>query len=209
MLLFLLFALLVTAGQASGSCLKPNISWVSQDHLDTLHPVPDPYQCQAICGDTEGCAAFTWTTAENQEEELLCFLFSSVANQTSFDECVSGPDSCTCSSEVACHGDENNIAVINNSSSLPSLLMLPLLSSMFSYQKMKTSCWKIVCVTNHSSHLPVCLLQCIAGPAEPWYGRDHTGCREHCGPAGIPGPGDFLHRLDHCSHHQCSGHLAP
>jgi len=103
------FFVVISLCQASDSCLKPNITWLSVDILDTLHPVPDPYQCQAICGDTEDCAAFTWTTADNQELELHCFLFSSVANQTSFDECVSGPDSCTCSSEVACHGDAGNI----------------------------------------------------------------------------------------------------
>ena len=108
MLLFLLISLLATAGQASGSCLKPNISWVSQDILDTLHPVPDPYQCQAICVDTEGCTAFTWTTQDNLLE-LHCFLFGSIANQTSREDCISGPSSCTCSSEVGCQADENNI----------------------------------------------------------------------------------------------------
>ena len=102
------FFLFATTGQAKGSCLHPNISWVSPDILDTLHPVADPYQCQAICVDTEGCTAFTWTTQDNRLR-LHCFLFASMSNQTSCDECVSGPARCTCSSEVACYSDENNI----------------------------------------------------------------------------------------------------
>ena len=43
------------------------------------------------------------------ELKLQCFLFSSVAKQTSFDDSVSGPVSCTCSSEVACQDDAGNI----------------------------------------------------------------------------------------------------
>ena len=109
MTIALLFFLVVSLCQAYDSCLKPNTTWLSVDILDTVHPVPDPYQCQAICEDTEGCAAFTWTTAENQQIKLHCSLFRSVANQTSFDESVSGADSCTCSSEVACQDDAGNI----------------------------------------------------------------------------------------------------
>ena len=109
MILTFVLLFVVSLGHASGSCLKPNRSWLSVDILETVQAVPDPYQCQAICVDTEGCAAFTWTTADNQKLELHCFLFGSIANQTSFDECVSGPPSCTCSTEVACHGDAGNI----------------------------------------------------------------------------------------------------
>ena len=76
--------------------------------LDTLYPVMDPYQCQAICVDTEGCTAFTWTTADNMLA-LHCYLFANISIQTSCEECVSGPSSCTCSSEVGCLGDASNI----------------------------------------------------------------------------------------------------
>jgi len=68
------------------------MTWVSEDILDSVHPVETPYQCQAICVDTEGCAAFTWTTADNQQLQLHCFLFGSTGNQTSCQECVSGPE---------------------------------------------------------------------------------------------------------------------
>ena len=99
---------MATIDQAKGSCLKPNISWVSPDMLDALHPVADPYQCQAICRNTKGCTAITWTTVDNRLK-LHCFLFASISNKTSCEECVSGPASCTCSSDVACYGDESNI----------------------------------------------------------------------------------------------------
>ena len=84
------FYLGLTLSQASVSCLHPNMTWVSEDILDSVHPVETPYQCQAICVDTEGCAAFTWTTADNQQLQLHCFLFGSSGNQTSCQECVSG-----------------------------------------------------------------------------------------------------------------------
>ena len=109
MFIAFLFFLVISLCQASDSCLKPNITWLSVDILDTLHPVADPYQCQAICGDTEGCAAFTWTTADNQQTKLHCFLFEETEDRTTCEECVSGPDSCTCSTEVACEAVEDNI----------------------------------------------------------------------------------------------------
>merc|ERR1711942_425794 len=109
MILTLVFYLGLTLSQASGSCLHPNMTWVSEDILDSVHPVETPYLCQAICVDTEGCAAFTWTTADNQRLKLHCFLFGSKDDQTSCQECVSGPESCTCSTEVACEADEDNI----------------------------------------------------------------------------------------------------
>ena len=92
----------------SGSCLKPNQAWLSDNILDTYQPVSDPYLCQAICAATDDCTAFTWTSEHNPQLQLFCFLFSTTYNQTSCQECVSGPVSCTCSSEVACPGDAGN-----------------------------------------------------------------------------------------------------
>ena len=109
MILTLVFYLGLTLSQASGSCLHPNMTWVSEDILDSVHPVGTPYQCQAICVDTLGCAAFTWTTAYNQRWKLHCFMFGSTDDQTSCEECVRDPESCTCSTEVACEADKDNI----------------------------------------------------------------------------------------------------
>jgi len=101
MILTLVFYLGLTLSQASGSCLHPNMTWVSEDILDSVHPVETPYQCQAICVDTEGCAAFTWTTADNQQLQLHCFLFGSTDNQTSCQECVSGTGPEECSHQIS------------------------------------------------------------------------------------------------------------
>merc|ERR1711874_743937 len=109
MMMILFLASLITAcvGQAQGSCLKPNITWLS-DILDSNHPIDTPYLRQALCVDTDGCAAFTWTS-DNAHLKLHCFLFVSTYNQTSCTDCVSGPASCTCSEEVECIGDVTNI----------------------------------------------------------------------------------------------------
>jgi hypothetical protein len=91
-----------------GNCFKEDVTWVS-DILDIMEPVANPYLCQSLCGDLEDCSAFTWTTEENLNFESSCFLFAATSNRTTCKECISGPASCTCSSEVACSGDEDNI----------------------------------------------------------------------------------------------------
>ena len=53
--------------------------------------------------------AYLIITADNQQLQLHCLLFGSTGNQTSCQECVSGPQSCTCSTEVACEAGEDNI----------------------------------------------------------------------------------------------------
>ena len=81
---------------------------MSDDILDTVHPVPDQHQCQSICEATQGCKAFAWTSSDNQRFELHCFLFASNSGKTtSCEKCVSGPAGCT---EVASHSDEDYIA---------------------------------------------------------------------------------------------------
>ena len=97
------------------TCYKEDVSWTSPDILDILVPVPDPSQCQVICQDVAGCTAWTWTSAENLDAKLHCILFQSVGNKTSWQESVSGPVSCTCSSQYACTADEENeLEVVTN-----------------------------------------------------------------------------------------------
>merc|ERR1711874_577408 len=126
MMMILFLASLITAcvGQAQGSCLKPNITWLS-DILDSNHPVDTPYLCQALCVDTEGCAAFTWTS-DTAHLKLHCFLFPSTYNQTTCDDCISGPTSCTCSHEAECQNlclDTESCSVYtwHSSNSFPTL----------------------------------------------------------------------------------------
>ena len=104
------FLVLVTIGHASGICFQQNLTWLSPEIIDHREGVGDPHLCQAICEDTEGCRAFTWTNSENTQFKHFCFLFASSFNQTSCEGCISGPATCTCSSEVACQDDNDNIA---------------------------------------------------------------------------------------------------
>merc|ERR1712179_235163 len=97
-----------TIGTTFGSCLHRNQTWLSPDILDTVQPVPDPYQCQVICGQTEGCEGFTWTSANHAQLRLFCFLFYDIFDKTECEECISGSANCICSDEVACRGDVGN-----------------------------------------------------------------------------------------------------
>jgi len=104
-----------SVGCVRGSCFKENITWLSTDIMDVVQPVAYPYLCQDLCAGTEECTAFTWTTNENPQFRSTCFIFSNTSNEISSAECISGPNSCTCSSEVACQGDEENILEIRPS----------------------------------------------------------------------------------------------
>ena len=80
--------------------------------MDIQHPIGSPYLCQGLCGDLDGCSAFTWTSEDNPDLHLGCVLFSATSNQTSCQGCVSGPPSCTCSREEACVADDNFLDAI-------------------------------------------------------------------------------------------------
>merc|ERR1711872_83237 len=59
--------------------------------------------CQLLCVQTEDCVAFSWHFGSDQFDENTCQLFSEIGEETSScADCVSGPKSCTCSSDVAC-----------------------------------------------------------------------------------------------------------
>jgi len=108
----LVFLALFSMGCVRGTCLTENMTWLSSDIMDVVQPVASPYLCQDLCGGTEECQAFTWTTEANMGIKSACFLFATTSNQTSCSDCLSGPRTCTCSSEVACQAEEENIVEI-------------------------------------------------------------------------------------------------
>merc|ERR1711892_1174467 len=108
----LVFLALFPMGCVRGTCLTENMTWLSSDIMDVVQPVASPYLCQDLCGGTEECQAFTWTTEANMGIKSACFLFATTSNQTSCSDCISGPRTCTCSSEVACQAEEENIVEI-------------------------------------------------------------------------------------------------
>merc|ERR1711990_573236 len=62
--------------------------------------------CQLLCVEDEDCVAFSWHFGSDQFDENTCQLFSEIGEETSScADCVSGPKSCTCSSDVACSVD--------------------------------------------------------------------------------------------------------
>merc|ERR1711892_1144006 len=99
-------------GCVRGACLKENMTWLSSDIMDVLQPVASPYLCQELCAGTGECQSFTWTTESNLQIKSACVLFASPSTSTSCSACLSGPRTCTCSSEVACRGEEENIVDI-------------------------------------------------------------------------------------------------
>ena len=109
--------LIVLAPFARGelsSCFTENTTWISLDIIDTLQPVGDCKECQQLCADHYNCSVFTWTSEENQHTKLFCFLFGETYNKTSCEHCVSGPNSCTCSTESACSAQEDNVDDVIN-----------------------------------------------------------------------------------------------
>ena len=103
----LTFLVFLFMGCVRGNCLKENIRWLSDDILDIQRPITDPFLCQDLCVDLDSCSAFTWTSEDNPDMQLVCLLFSATSNETFCDGCVSGPARCTCSKEEACVSDDN------------------------------------------------------------------------------------------------------
>jgi len=95
-------------------CYISDQTWLSTDILDTVQHVADHQECQKICAESPSCQAFTWTSEEYLQSKLFCFLFLTTYNFTSCDGCISGPASCTCSSQYACDADEDNVLDVVN-----------------------------------------------------------------------------------------------
>ena len=105
----LMFLSLCSVRNVQANCFKEDITWFSSGVLDILEPIADPYVCQQLCVNLDDCSAFTWTTDDNMGLKLSCFLFASISNHTTCKDCISGPASCTCSSNLACSADADNI----------------------------------------------------------------------------------------------------
>ena len=69
---------------------------------------------QAACGANPNCSAFTWLSSENSHTPLFCFLFHSTSSLTSCSDCISGPVSCTCSSNTGCQVVGDNVIDVAN-----------------------------------------------------------------------------------------------
>ena len=103
--------LLAVSASADPACYRVNSSWVEPQLLEAVTPVPGPAECQLLCQDTQNCTAWTWTSENNLDFVLYCFLLSGHGNRTSYPDSMSGPASCTCSNLAACRaGPDNSLA---------------------------------------------------------------------------------------------------
>ena len=100
--------LLAVTASADPACYRVNSSWVEPQLLEAVTPIPGPAECQLLCQDTKDCSAWTWTSENNLDFVLCCFLLSGHGNRTSYPNSVSGPASCTCSSLAACRAGPDN-----------------------------------------------------------------------------------------------------
>ena len=110
----IIFILAPCARGDLSSCFTENSTWISSDIIDTFEPVDDYNECQQLCTDHHNCSAFTWTSEENHHTKLFCFLFGVTGTVTTCEHCISGPQSCTCSTESACSAQEENVIDVVN-----------------------------------------------------------------------------------------------
>ena len=99
----------VSGQESMPPCLEKGRTWHADDVLDISTGSSSVYDCQAKCGEISGCNSFTWYTLQHPHYPTLCTLFHSTSSQELCTECVSGPSSCTCSSEYGCDLTEEDV----------------------------------------------------------------------------------------------------
>ena len=108
----LLLLLLLQAAAASTtfpSCLTANTTWDSSLITSFTPNIPTPELCQQICVDSPPCQAVTWASSDASPFPLSCYTFSTTTSELPCTHCVSGPTSCSCSSEGQCQAEDDNI----------------------------------------------------------------------------------------------------
>merc|ERR1712037_698812 len=87
------------------ACFQFFSTW-NQATIGIHSDIASAQSCQLLCVETEDCVAFSWHFGSDQFDENTCQLFSEIGEETSgCADCVSGPKSCTCSSDVSCSVD--------------------------------------------------------------------------------------------------------
>jgi len=90
------------------SCYEVNKSWGNNTLQEIASPIFEAQDCHRLCKASINCTAWTWANDNNHEIQDACFLFSSIGDQVSFPQCVSGPKSCVCSENYACSATQEN-----------------------------------------------------------------------------------------------------
>ena len=91
----------ITEVQDYPPCYKEGLTWGSES-IDALPAIESAFACQAACVNTPNCSGFTWYDLSSPVIPKVCNLYDTINEETPCTSCVSGPASCTCSSEFAC-----------------------------------------------------------------------------------------------------------
>jgi len=91
------------------SCLQANTSWDQNDIYSVLIDFENPEKCQEACQEDPACAGFTWTDENSDVVSLACVLFSNLGEETSCQNCVSGPPECRCVVPGECEVTGENV----------------------------------------------------------------------------------------------------
>jgi len=82
-------------------CYQEGLTWASQS-IEALPATDSAFACQAACINTSNCSGFTWYDLASPLIPEVCILYENTEDVIPCSSCVSGPASCTCSSEFAC-----------------------------------------------------------------------------------------------------------
>ena len=101
------FLVPMTAAPLS-SCFTEGSSWSSDEVVEIHNDVNDHYSCQELCIQSGICTQFTWYDEHAFPLNFLCLLFNHPKTEHSCSNCISGPQSCTCSGPFSCQYTEDN-----------------------------------------------------------------------------------------------------
>ena len=108
-LLGMVVATHASPSQSYPSCYQEGVTWTHTGLLAGIPSVESPYICQANCSVTPACSSFTWYDQTSPLTPEVCILYETTEEEADCPTCVSGPASCTCSSEYACVVSGNNL----------------------------------------------------------------------------------------------------
>ena len=83
-------------------CYRDGLTWEHSGALSVISGVESALACQTSCIGTSSCSSFTWYDPTSSLTPHLCILYEYTEEEVPCASCVSGPSSCTCSSEFAC-----------------------------------------------------------------------------------------------------------
>ena len=91
------------------SCLRSGITWDQSNIIATEIDMATPEDCQNSCSHMYSCVGFTWLSEDSSIFSRGCLMFSEVAEELSWDECISGTPICLCTVHGECKEQDMNM----------------------------------------------------------------------------------------------------